>query len=175
VLMALVLSGCSGGSSAAPATLPPVPVPTTSSASPAATPVSTPSGMDAATPQGASAFTKYWFELLNGAYQSADATEVIASSDPACETCGNFIQVVSGLAERHERFTGPVFHVISAEAPPIVNGRTAVDVFYDVPRRTRVSSTGSVIKASEPSPATEITVTLRRANDGWLVEKVATA
>lgn len=107
---ALMLAGCSGGAPADPATSP---ASATGSASPSASasPTPTPSAVykpaDASGPaqnvpvpvlpevaktetkEGLEAFTKYWFDHLNYAYQTGDVSTVQAMTSSDCEYCNN--------------------------------------------------------------------------------------
>jgi hypothetical protein len=112
VAAALMLAGCAGEAPADPGT----PSPAASelaSSSPTATPTATPTPRavykpaDASGPAqnvpvpvlpevaktetkaGAEAFTRYWFEQLNYAYQTGDIRGVQAITSPSCEYCGN--------------------------------------------------------------------------------------
>ncbi|MHC6593150.1 DUF6318 family protein [Arthrobacter sp. C152] len=105
---ALVLAGCAGGAPADPgATSPAASEAATPSAS--ATPTPTPSAVykpadatgpaqnvpvpvlpeaaKAETKEGLEAFTRYWFELLNYAYQTGDVAGLQAVTSPNCEYC----------------------------------------------------------------------------------------
>ncbi|SDS95591.1 hypothetical protein SAMN04489743_1304 [Pseudarthrobacter equi] len=109
---ALLMAGCSGGAPADPGTGSATP---SQSASPSVspTPTPTPSAVykpaDASGPaqnvpvpvlpevaktetkEGAEAFTKYWFEHLNYAYQTGNVSTVQAMTSPDCEYCNNII------------------------------------------------------------------------------------
>lgn len=108
----LLLAGCSGGAPADPGTSSPTAAETTSP-SPTSTPTPTPSAVykpaDASGPaqnvpvpvlpevaktetkEGAEAFTKYWFEQLNYAYQTGDVSAIQAMTSPDCKYCNNII------------------------------------------------------------------------------------
>jgi Family of unknown function (DUF6318) len=104
----LLLSGCSGGAPADPGAASPV---SAGSASPSATPTPTPTPSavykpaDASGPaqnvpvpvlpevaktetkEGLEAFTRYWFEQLNYAYQTGDIAALEAVTSPNCAYC----------------------------------------------------------------------------------------
>jgi hypothetical protein len=106
----LVLAGCAGGAPADPGAVSPT-VAQSASSSPSATPTATPSAAykpaDASGPaqnvpvpvlpevaktetkEGLEAFTRYWFEQLNYAYQTGDIQGVQSVTSPSCEYCGN--------------------------------------------------------------------------------------
>ncbi len=110
VAATFMLAGCSGGAPADPGTAPPT-ASDAASSSPAATPTAKPSAAykpaDASGPaqnvpvpvlpevaktetkEGLEAFTRYWFQQLNYAYQTGDIRGVQAVTSPSCEYCGN--------------------------------------------------------------------------------------
>lgn len=116
VAAALGLTGCSGGAPADPGSASP---PTTDGATstPSATPTPTPSAVykpaDASGPaqnvpvpvlpevaktetkEGLEAFTRYWFELLNYAYQTGDVAGLRAVTSPDCEYCSRLVTSLS--------------------------------------------------------------------------------
>ena len=51
------------------------------------------------TKEGLEAFTRYWFEQLNFAYQSGDTTGVQAVTSPNCEYCAN---ITNSLATNYQ-------------------------------------------------------------------------
>lgn len=107
---ALVLAACAGGAPADPGTVSPTAAGSASS-SPSATPTPTPSAAykpaDASGPaqnvpvpvlpevaktetkEGAEAFTRYWFEQLDYAYQTGEIRGVQSFTSPSCEYCRN--------------------------------------------------------------------------------------
>ena len=110
VAAALGLTGCAGGAPADPGTTSPAATGGATS-TPSATPTPTPSAVykpaDASGPaqnvpvpvlpevaktetkEGLEAFTRYWFELLNYAYQTGDVASVQAVTSTSCEFCSN--------------------------------------------------------------------------------------
>jgi Family of unknown function (DUF6318) len=105
---ALMLAGCAGGAPADPGTVSATPAESATS-SPSATPTPTPSAVykpaDASGPaqnvpvpvlpevaktetkEGLEAFTRYWFEQLNYAYETGDVAGLEAVTSPSCDYC----------------------------------------------------------------------------------------
>ncbi|MFC8524735.1 DUF6318 family protein [Pseudarthrobacter sp. NPDC057230] len=119
--LSLALSGCNSGGSPGPGgTSSPVAA-ETPTASTTPTPTPTPSAVykpaDASGPaqnvpvpvlpevaktetrEGLEAFTRYWFELLNFAYQTGDISSVQAVTSPNCEFCSN---ITSSLTTNYQ-------------------------------------------------------------------------
>lgn len=112
----LLVAGCSGGAPADPGTGSPTP---SQSASPSAspTPTLTPSAVykpaDASGPaqnvpvpvlpevaktetkEGAEAFTKYWFEVLDYSYQTGDVSNLQKITSPNCDYCSKLTDSVT--------------------------------------------------------------------------------
>ena len=109
--LALALSGCNSGGSPGPGGTSSQVAEEKPTSSATATPTPTPSAVykpaDASGParnvpvpvlpevaktetkEGLEAFTRYWFELLNYAYQTGDIAPVEAITSPSCEFCSN--------------------------------------------------------------------------------------
>ncbi|MDT0170516.1 DUF6318 family protein [Pseudarthrobacter sp. BRE9] len=116
---AMALSGCNSGDSPGPGgTSSPVAAETpTASSTPTPTPSAVYKPADASGPaqnvpvpvlpevaktetkEGAEAFTKYWFELLNYAYQTGDIASVQAVTSPNCQFCAN---ITSSLTTNYQ-------------------------------------------------------------------------
>src|SRR6478735_4192016 len=115
--LALALSGCNSGGSPGPGGTSSQMADETPTATAAATPTSTPSAVykpaDATGPaqnvpvpvlpevaktetkEGLEAFTRYWFELLNYAYQTGDVAGLQAVTSPNCEYCAKLATSLS--------------------------------------------------------------------------------
>ena len=115
VVTASILGACGSGSGAEPmVTVTPTPVPGSPTASPSPTPApaapaSAPVMPELAkqnTPEGAAAFTAYWFELFNWSVSSNEVTDLRERSGPDCEFCGNVIAKLSHAAEENSRLEG---------------------------------------------------------------------
>lgn len=111
VLVALSLlpfTACTGGGTSPGATAAPEPSSATASPAPTSTPTPTPSykpadasgraqnvpvpvlpeAAKAETKEGLEAFARYWYSLLNYAYETGDLSLVKAVSSPTCALCG---------------------------------------------------------------------------------------
>jgi hypothetical protein len=88
-LVASLAAACTGGSGSTPTLLPTVPaVPV------AASPAPIPPQATAATSQALAAFVRFYFEQLNVAFSSSDASIIRRYSDPACGACNNYAKAL---------------------------------------------------------------------------------
>ncbi len=119
----LALTACSGDGDGAAATLPPItPTPP---ASPSASPTvaaDVPEEAQAATPEGAAAFARYYAQEVYKAYRAKDPERVRRLSTPDCETCNRYIKTIEALIEDNatieDAYTVEVVDAISPVAEP---------------------------------------------------------
>lgn len=169
MFLCVLVTGCSGGSDKT-VTLPTLtPSETAASASPSAVP----SAAIAATPQGAAAFARYFYQQIEQAFAKQDPSLIAALSDASCQTCNNYIRSVTTLRDERQRIEGKlVFTILLAEAPA-TDGKTArVDVIWSTPANKRYDSAGRLIHSQEPLSRVEETLELRRAGHSWMVQQV---
>jgi hypothetical protein len=160
---AVALTGCS--SDADPRPLPPLPPPSATQA--AALPV--PPEATPETPQGAAAFARYYFHLLNESFKRGDASGVRQVSDPGCDACLNLIAAIEEEDEPGQRVEGGDYRVLFAESPPIENGDVIVDLRYALTEARVVGSDGGVISTTPANPGINAQLRLMRQNDTWIV------
>lgn len=172
LLTAVLVAAC-GSEPESPRPLPPV--------SPAASPSASaapevPAQARAATPQGAAAFARFWFDALNRAAATGDTAELRALSTSACTACTRFADSIDFLYSQGG-IRGGVFSLVAAEAPPIEPGddEAAVTVVYNVTATEQLAADGSVSKRIEPLNNVSGEMTLRRAGDGWLAAELVTS
>lgn len=173
-LLALSLgaAACSGGGGEVTApTLPPITE--TPSASPTAEPV--PPAATEATPEGAAAFVRLWFEELNNAARSGETAGVAKLSDPDCATCSNFIQSIASLYDAGGRIQGGEFSVTAVETQPLdeVTGEARVLVVYDVMPTQQVGAQGEVLLDVEALTGEAGDLVLGRRGDSWTMREFA--
>ncbi len=159
-LAAALLAGCTDGADD-PTVL--------SSASPTPSPspsISPPPSE--ATPQGAAAFARYWYDVLNQAGASGNTTLLRQLSAPQCQTCANFIGSIETVYPKG-RFRGGRHLVRFAEAPAF-SGRTAqVSILVDIGRTDVLDSSGKVLQSEPAAEGVELEMTLSRRDSGWIV------
>ena len=166
-LAALCVLGALAGCSEEAAAPPPLPSAATSSPTPVALPV--PPEATPETPQGAAAFTRYYFDLVNSGFAQGDASAVRRVSDPACQGCTNLIEAIEEDDAPGERIEGGVFEIIFAESPPVENGDVIVDLQYAVTELRVVGADGKVLRTTPAEPRIDGQVRLIRRDGSWLV------
>ena len=160
--------GCAGDLERAP-TLPPLTV--TPSASPSAQP--TPTGIDAPTPEGATAFARYFYGQVELAYQRRDPDLVRRLSAPGCETCELFVASITRLRDADERTVGLVYDITVATAPGTDGVSARVDIIYSGPEVVRFDGRNQVVNREPPAVSVKEQVDLVQApSGGWLVAEI---
>jgi hypothetical protein len=163
VLCAVVaLAGCS--SDPEPRPLPPI---ETSSPSPVALPL--PSEAAAETPEGAAAFARYFFAVLNRGFAAGDASQVRQLSHPGCGGCDNLIGAIEEEVAPGERIEGGEFSVLFAEAPPVEQGDVIVDLRYALSELRVLDDDGRVLRSTPAEPGIDAQLRLLRGERGWVV------
>lgn len=162
VAAVLLLAACSAEPEPDP--LPPVP---TASPSPVVLPL--PTEAAAATPQGAAAFTRYYFEILNQAFATGDSAPVRALSDPGCDSCNRLIGAIEEEPTPGERIEGGDYRIVFAESPPAESGDVIVELRYALTEVRVVSPDGNLIRTKPGVPAVDAQLRLIRKGDAWIV------
>lgn len=164
-LAVLALTAACTGGSAKPRTLPSI-TPTTS-ASP--TPVAIPSEATVHNAFGAAAFVRFYYAQLNAAWSMPDPGQLGGLSDPACQTCTNYVKAAQRFLQMGQHIRGNSVAVVSAEAPPEQNGLVAVDVVFDEPARAIVDAAGKIVKSFPETKRLHWTVYVKRQSAGWVL------
>ncbi|MEX2290415.1 MAG: DUF6318 family protein [Mycobacteriales bacterium] len=146
---ALVMSTAVVACSSDPA---PSPLPVLPTSSPTPSALSVPPEALAETPHGAAAFTRYFFDLLNQAFDNADASAVRRISDSACGGCNNLIEAIEQEPIPGERVEGGDFQVVFAEAPPVEDGEVVVDLRYALAEGRVVAGDGRIREVTPANP-----------------------
>ena len=121
----------------------------------------------AETPQGASAFARYWLALVQDALARGDASALRAVSDAGCGGCTNLISAAES-GEPGETVRGAGFTVEFAEAPPLANGETTVVLRYSRAAGELVKADGTS-SAIAPEGPIDAEMRIVRAAGGWKV------
>ena len=161
-LLGVLASGCSDGAEP-PTTLPSL----TASATPSAAAVPRPSGIDAPDAIGASAFARYWFDVLNAGFLQRDTSEIRRLSEADCGTCGNFIASIEELRAKSQRLEGGAYVLSVAEAAPTDGAKIIVDLIWDRQASRLVASDGSLVEAGPASKTVRAQALLVRKGSTW--------
>lgn len=147
-----------------PEPLPPVP-----SVSPTPLVLPLPSEAAAATPQGAAAFTRYYFDAVNQAFAAGDASQVRVLSDPGCDACNNLARAIEEEPAPGERIEGGDYQIVFAESPPTDNGDVVVEIRYALTAVRVLAADGRVIRTKPEVSAVDAQVRLIRNGGSWVV------
>ena len=161
--VAALIVGCSPDPDE-PTRLPPA---ETSSPSPVA--LALPSEAAAETPQGAAAFARYYFDLVDEGFRTGDAAGVRRVSHPECDGCNNLIAAIEQEPAAGERIEGGEFSILFAEAAPLQGEDAIVDFRYAVSELRVLDSDGTVLRSTPAEPEIDGQLRLVRSADGWIV------
>ncbi len=187
LVASLALSGCSSSAAQAPPRALPTPSASATPAAPpvpsaTATPIPTPTTLatvpaaaQPATPQGAAAFVKFFFQQVDRAFKLADSTVLLRWSASNCKTCANFAGAAVRLQKDETHLAEDAILVRSAEAAPVEAGRSLVDVYVDFPITREVDGRGHLVRTSQPQPRHHFTVVVQNVHGGWITRAVIDA
>jgi Family of unknown function (DUF6318) len=162
-------SGSATGSTSAPAPDPSVNASSTATPSPPALPKAA-TALDA---QGASAFARYWFDVVNYTYHSGDTHLIRSLSTAECQFCASFVRDTEKATAQGRRTVGADVSVIAAVVPPpSSNDLFQVQALVDQAAGTEVDAVGNVITSLSPNSKARIDVFLRRDTTSWRVRGV---
>jgi hypothetical protein len=175
LLLAVALSGGLAGCAEdpeQPSTLPPLTA--APSVSPSAGTEPIPSGVDAPTPDGASAFARYWYTQIEQAFVTKNPELISRLSAPDCQACARYVSSVTGLRDRNERVDPFEYMIISAEAPGIELGAETVNVtvLFNTDKTVFYNAQDEVILTEAALVDAEETLVLVRQDGAWSVQKV---
>jgi hypothetical protein len=186
-LLVAVASGCSA-SDEVPAEVRPLAsgslesspqvVPSTQ-ASPSSSPSSAqavPQAAQEQSPQGARAFTEYYFAaVVNDAYVTGNTARIDALSDPACGSCANIVADVKRLTDAGSKVSGKRFNLQFIEAaPPDPDGSVVVDFRFSSDKYVEVDAAGSTLRTEPPQVDQDAQAKLIRRGSSWIVVAIRT-
>ncbi|MFP5335298.1 MAG: DUF6318 family protein [Actinomycetes bacterium] len=178
VVSALVLGACSDGEAQAePSTSPSLSVtatqtPTVTSTEEIVPEPTMPPEAREQTAEGAAAFVRYWFDLVNYGYATGDTEPLELLSHPDCATCKSIADQINGRYGKGGRFDDGVISVGSAEATvPDERGAALVTVGYKQEALKELSRTGVVENSGTPEQGTLAVYVL--SDGAWTVFGIA--
>ena len=177
-LAGLVLAGC-GGSGSDRGTTPSASTVTSASSSasiaaPSASPsYSVPPEARVQTEAGAVAFVTFYFEQVNKAWMTPDATLLPPLTDPTCTVCEGLQDVASGLVTNGHRYDGPPSSVRDVRVTP---GAPTGEMFLDFTMGQNAARTidgnGNTVK-THVEKSTPRKAAVRWEGDRWVLVAVA--
>ena len=163
----LVLVGCTSDDGKKPTVLPSLAPP---AASPSAVPVpSVPPEASAETAQGASAFVRYYLDVVNRSFATGEAAPVQALSMSDCAGCRNLIQAISAPTTANERVEGGDYKVLEVASTPASPQVMSSLVTYSLTEVRVVDAVGTLVRSTPARPPVAANMTLQRTNGSWLV------
>lgn len=155
VCLALVLAGCTGGdppstsaSSTSASTTP------TDSAKPTETVTAPAAPPEAAVkdPEGAQAYVRYWFGLVNYGFATGDTQPLLRASPSECVECSAYAELIHGATDDGQQLRGQPVAVLAADAPALDGDRVFVSVAMqeDAYLLIQADGTETEIPAKEP-------------------------
>lgn len=175
-----LLSGCSGSdpppstptattasSTSATATTTPAP---SSSVAPTGAPV-LPEAARQQTPEGAEAFVRHWFALLNFGYASMNPAPYLQISAASCRTCAALAQTITEVNERGNRIGGGVITVKQTDASQVLsNGSSTVTALFGAAELREEASDGTLVKVIEADGGdVSYLINLEWTQNSWFV------
>ncbi|MFC3688532.1 DUF6318 family protein [Aquipuribacter hungaricus] len=118
------------------------------------------------TPEGAVAFTQWWFDTLNYATATGDTAGLRAASDPGCGTCQNYIEEIDAAYGAGGAIEGGLFTVRVDPAGAIQDLGVRLAVYADSQAMQVFDDQGAVTGSFEPDSAV-ITFTALLDPAGW--------
>jgi hypothetical protein len=121
------------------------------------------------TPEGAVAFTEWWFETLNYAYATGDTDPLAEASIEGCETCETAVENIASVYEQGGLIEGGEVLLTSALAPPGQSdpSRIEVSVLLDQAEANEVTAVGDVVPFFGSEDAVAVTMLAFWDGDSW--------
>ncbi len=171
-LLVVAASACSGGD---PEVVVPPPLPEitgrpTPSAKP--TPAALPSAAEQATPQGAAAFVRVFYDAVTASLVSLDSTHVRSLSDPTCGTCMAIARAVDEERASGNRYQGGRITRFVAEGVADGPGKVAVAVVYSSQPLQLKPKVGERARTVPGANNSALEVEVRRVGKGWRVFRI---
>jgi Family of unknown function (DUF6318) len=124
----------------------------------------------AATAEGAAAFVRSWFDLLNRATATGDTLPLDAVSTPDCRPCKAVVRAVRSAYDGGNSLYGGEYTVRSTVTDSFFTlARPVVSVVFDRSARSVVGPDGHLIGSVPGVTFAKCQVLLRRADGGWRV------
>jgi hypothetical protein len=169
-LVAVLVTGCSGGSGDKPSSLP-----TLTGPAPTASPAAVPEAAKAKTALGADAFVRFFFSQLNVAFAIGDGSPIEALSNDECVLCQSYIAAVATEKVAGKHVTSDTFLVSEVAARPIEELGTLVEVYGQLPSRREFDAAGRLIATIPAGGRFHFQVAVKNTSTGWTVSGVRRA
>lgn len=125
------------------------------------------------TPEGAVAFTEWWFETLNYATATGDTTGLRAASDPGCEFCDNLATDIEAVYAVGGRREGGVTSINISPPGVIQNLGLNLAVVVELEPARDVDASGEDIATFGGESGLPLIASVLLLDDGWRMGAVA--
>ncbi len=125
--------------------------------------------------QGASAFTTYFFEVVEHAYANRQTSHLERLVTPECAGCAASLGEITDARAHGERYQGGATHVLTAVVRDgeVDSGGTTVDATVTVEGRVRTNDvTGEVVERDRARNEAPFELVLERVEDEWRVARL---
>ena len=176
VALSALLAGCGAARpTSSPASLPPVSAAGPSAPTAAPTPTSAlppPPPVGDASAESATAFGRYWVDVVNDAIKRGDPNGILAISALDCQTCANYVTSLRAATKANQSYRGGSITIRDAAAPEIENNETLVSLSVRAASAEVLDASGQVVRSIPAVEDDTLYVTLRRADNSWIVVEV---
>jgi len=127
-----------------------------------------PAAARAATPEGAAAFARYFFEVYDHAFRTSDTTALRSVCTPDCTFCRLVTTIVDSAREKGTHVEGGRTIVTAADARPgSTTGWTLLTVHYDTEASRTLTRSGAVETQAPANPGQRLNVAVSWTGDHW--------
>jgi len=175
LLIAGLLTGCSGEAEPDPTSSTTSTSPPTTSAPTTSSPITDPNIPVAArahTPAGAEAFVRHFYEQLNTAWTTPSKGLISTLSTSACKSCAALESTAADLVLHGQHYDGPPVTIVSVDSiGEATSGHPEVVVRFIQEHRSVIDSSGKVVLSDQRKEG-KFVATLGWSTRGWSVETV---
>jgi hypothetical protein len=180
LLLSLCLAACSADNAQPTVLAPSSPSPTVTSADTPAireidAPVLPPEA-EAQTADGAMAFVRHYFAVVDYAYATGDTVPLAAVSDPECAPCARIISLVNDATSRkltYYRDPTTISSVSGLVEEPFE--AVEIDMVYSTSGLSKVDQSGVVVATTDPVTDQHLRMLLIKSGTSWLVRNYRSA
>jgi Family of unknown function (DUF6318) len=182
-----LIAGCSTPDPTPPPSSTTSPVGTSSSTTSAASSTSTATGSAttgasdlpeparANTPEGAVAFTEFFFANVNQAYKTLDDKHLSALSEASCQGCSIIKETISGWKNKNYHFDGEFATPTSTTIAAFPEDSTAKVLLLSKTQGSKLLDASNSTVQTFPPDSTRSLISLKRSNDAWKVAEIKAA
>jgi hypothetical protein len=127
------------------------------------------------TPQGAVAFTEFFFANVNQAYKTLDDSHFSALSEASCQGCSIIKDTISGWKSKNYHFDGEFATPTSTTIAAFPEDSTAKVLLLSKTQGSKLLDASNSTVQTFPPDSTRSLISLKRSNDAWKVAEIKAA